>query len=111
MCTSNGCIVSYEPHVELVMTVFKTQDASLLISLENFLTLLPTTACTKVVLQEAAYRLASTDTETYHWLLTKAPTLAAELDMLQFLIESADSEQSSIKIDPRIDPRKAKNYD
>jgi hypothetical protein len=81
MCASKSCELDYEIHVELAVTVFKTQNKVLVDSLKNFLTVLANPKCIERVLIAAIYQLAETDPEICRWLLRNSSYLEPELDL------------------------------
>ena len=59
---------TYDIHLELAIDVFKSQNPTLIISLKNFLTVLPNAKCVEDVLTAAIYKLAKTEPETCRWI-------------------------------------------
>ncbi|MDP8964713.1 MAG: hypothetical protein M3O33_12155 [Cyanobacteriota bacterium] len=51
MCLSN----THEPHLELAIDVFKSQNPALVISLKDFLTVLPNPKCVEFVIRLKVY--------------------------------------------------------
>jgi hypothetical protein len=92
MCKSASCESYYESHVELAVAVFKTQNQKLVISLKNFLTLLPSPQCLEEVLKSAVCQAAVTDSETCRWILSHASSMEPELDLRHFLMESVTAQ-------------------
>lgn len=70
-------------HVELAIDVFKTQNPALLISLKDFLTVLPNPKCVEEVLTAAIYQLAETDPDACCWLLRNSCYLEPEVDLVE----------------------------
>ncbi|HEY9823742.1 MAG TPA: hypothetical protein V6D35_23660 [Candidatus Sericytochromatia bacterium] len=85
MCLSN----SYEPHIGLAIDVFKTQNPALLISLKDFLTVLPNPKCVEEVLVAAIYQLAETDIEACRWILRNSYYLEPEVDLVELTMNLA----------------------
>jgi hypothetical protein len=85
MCLSN----SYEPHIGLAIDVFKTQNPALLISLKDFLTVLPNPKCVEEVLVAAIYQLAETDIDACRWLLRNCYYLEPEVDLVELTMNLA----------------------
>jgi len=77
---------SREPHVELAIDVFKTQNPALMISLKDFLTVLPNAKCVEEVLTVAFYQLAETDPDICRWLLRNSDYLSPELDLVEVAV-------------------------
>ncbi len=77
MCLSNA----NELHLDLAIDVFKTRNPALVISLKDFLTVLPNPKCVEEVLTAAVYQLAETDSDTCRWLLRNPQYLEPELDL------------------------------
>ncbi len=74
---------THEPHVELAVDVFKTQNPALVISLKDFLTVLPNPKCVEEVLKEAIYQLAEIDPNACRWLFRNSCYLEPELDLVE----------------------------
>lgn len=72
---------THEPHVGLAVDVFRTQTPALVLSLKDFLTVLPNPQCIEAVLTEAIYQLAETDLEAFRWLLRNSSYLEPEVDL------------------------------
>lgn len=72
---------THEPHIELAVDVFRTKTPALVISLKNFLTVLPNPQCIEAVLTEAIYQLAETDLDAFRWLLSNSSYLEPEVDL------------------------------
>jgi hypothetical protein len=85
MCLSN----SYEPHIGLAIDVFKTQNPALLISLKDFLTVLPNPKCVEEVLVAAIYQLAETDIDACRWILRNSYYLEPEVDLVELTMNLA----------------------
>ena len=85
MCLSN----SYEPHIGLSIDVFKTQNPALVISLKDFLTVLPNPKCVEEVLVTAIYQLAETDTDACRWILRNSYYLEPEVDLVELTMNLA----------------------
>ncbi|WP_016876306.1 hypothetical protein [Chlorogloeopsis fritschii] len=79
MCISS----SREANVELAVDVFKAQNPALIISLKNFLTVLPNSLCIEEVLTAAIYGLSESDPDTCSWILNNFCYLEPELDLLK----------------------------
>lgn len=80
----NTCLAeTYAIHLELAIDVFKTQSPALVISLKNFLTVLPNPQCVEDVLTVAIYKLAKTDPDTCRWVLRNAYYLKPEVDLVE----------------------------
>lgn len=88
MCASKSCELDYETHIELAVTVFKTQNKVLVDALKNFLKVLPSPKCVERVLIAAIYQLAETDPEICRWLLLNPSYLEPELDLVKLAKES-----------------------
>lgn len=74
---------TYDIHLELAIDVFKSQNPTLIISLKNFLTVLPNAKCVEDVLTAAIYKLAKTEPETCRWILRNSFYLKPEVDLLE----------------------------
>lgn len=85
MCVSEA----YESHIEIAVDVFKARDRASLQSLKDFLTVLPTPKCIEEVLAEAIYRLVETDPDASRWLLQNPSYLMPELDLVEWVRQSA----------------------
>lgn len=70
-------------NVELAVDVFKTQDPALVISLKNFLTVLPDPKCVGDVLTAAIYGLSEADPDACRWILSNFSYLEPELDLVK----------------------------
>ncbi len=77
MCLSK----SNEPHVELAIDVFKTRSKALVLSLKDFLTVLPNPKCVEDVLTAAIYQLAESDPDACRWVLRNSHYLEPEIDL------------------------------
>ena len=71
-------------HLELAVDVFKSQNPALIISLKNFLTVLPNPQCVEDVLTAAIYVLAKTEPEACRWILRNSYYLNPEVDLVEF---------------------------
>jgi predicted transcriptional regulator len=80
---------THEPHVGLAVDVFRTQTPALVLSLKDFLTVLPNHQCVQAVLTEAIYQLAETDLEAFRWLLRNSTYLEPEIDLSEVAINLA----------------------
>lgn len=78
-----------EPHVELAIDVFKTQNPALVISLKDFLTVLPNAKYVEEVLKAAIYQLAETDPNACRWLMRNSYYLMPELDLVEVAMKLA----------------------
>ncbi len=87
MCLPN----TREPHIELAIDVFKSQNPILLISLKDFLTVLPNPKCVEEVLTAALYQLAETDSDACRWILRNSHYLEPELDIAAVAIQLAST--------------------
>jgi hypothetical protein len=85
MCLSN----SYEPHIGLAIDVFKTQNPALVISLKDFLTVLPNPKCVEEVLLTAIYQLAETDIDACRWILRNSYYLEPEVYLVELTMNLA----------------------
>jgi len=85
MCLAN----THKLHVELAIDVFKTQNPALVISLKDFLTVLPNPKCIEEVLTEALYQLAETNPDACCWLLRNFSYLEPELDIAETVMQLA----------------------
>lgn len=85
MCLAN----THKLHVELAIDVFKTQNPALVISLKDFLTVLPNPKCIEEVLTEALYQLAETNPDACCWLLRNFSYLEPELDIAETVMHLA----------------------
>lgn len=79
MCLAN----TYDPHLEIAVDVFKSQNAALLIALKDFLTVLPNPKCVEEVLTAAIYQLAKTDPDACRWVLRNSSYLKPEVDLVE----------------------------
>jgi len=86
MCISNS---TCKPHVELAIDVFKTQTPTLVNSLKDFFTALPSPKCVEEILATALYQLADTDPEACRWLLRHPHYLKPELDLVELATQFA----------------------
>lgn len=75
---------TYDIHLELTVDVFKSQNPALIISLKNFLTVLPNPKCVEDVLTAAIYMLARSEPEACRWILRNAYYLKPEVDLVEF---------------------------
>lgn len=75
---------TYDIHLELALDVFKSQNPALIISLKNFLTVLPNPQCVEDVLTAAIYTLAKTEPEACRWILRNSYYLKPEVDLVEF---------------------------
>lgn len=80
---------THEPHVGLAVDVFRTQTPALVISLKDFLTVLPNPQCVQAVLTEAIYQLAETDIDAFRWLLRNSTYLEPEIDLNEVAMNMA----------------------
>lgn len=80
---------TYDIHLELAVDVFKSQNPALVISLKNFLTVLPTPKCVEDVLTAAIYKLAKTEPEACRWILRNSYYLKPEVDLVEFTSQLA----------------------
>src|SRR4028118_1003588 len=85
MCLSN----SYEPHIGLAIDVFKTQNPALVISLKDFLLVLPNPKCVEEVLVTAIYQLAETDIDACRWILRNSCYLEPEVYLVELTMHLA----------------------
>ena len=74
---------TYDIHLELAVDVFKSQNPALVISLKNFLTVLPNPKCVEDVLTAAIYNLAKTEPEACRWILRHSYYLKPEVDLVE----------------------------
>jgi hypothetical protein len=80
----NTCLAqTYAIHLELAIDVFKTQSPALVISLKNFLMVLPNPQCIEDVLTTAIYKLAKTNPDTCRWILRNSYYLKPEVDLVE----------------------------
>jgi hypothetical protein len=79
MCLSN----THEPHLELAIDVLKSQNPALVISLKDFLTVLPNPKCVEEVLIAAIYQLAEVAPDACRWILRNSSYLEPELDLVE----------------------------
>ncbi len=79
MCLLN----THEPHIDIALDVFKTQNLALMFSLKDFLTVLPNPKCVEEVLTAAVYQLAETDPDACRWLIRNSYYLEPELDLVE----------------------------
>lgn len=75
---------TYDIHLELAVDVFKSQNPALIISLKNFLTVLPNPQCVEDVLMAGIYTLAKTEPEACRWILRNSYYLKPEVDLVEF---------------------------
>lgn len=75
---------TYDIHLELAVDVFKSQNPTLIISLKNFLTVLPNPKCVEDVLMAGIYTLAKTEPEACRWILRNSYYLKPEVDLVEF---------------------------
>lgn len=75
---------TYDIHLELTVDVFKSQNPALIISLKNFLTVLPNPKCVEDVLTAAIYMLARSEPEACRWILRNSYYLKPEVDLVEF---------------------------
>ena len=75
---------TYDIHLELAVDVFKSQNPALIISLKNFLTVLPNPQCVEDVLTAAIYTLAKIEPEACRWILRNSYYLKPEVDLVEF---------------------------
>ncbi len=85
MCLSN----THEPHLELAIDVFKSQNPALVISLKDFLTVLPNPKCVEEVLIAAIYQLAEVAPDACRWIWRNSYYLEPELDLVELTISLA----------------------
>jgi hypothetical protein len=74
---------TYDIHLELALDVFRSQNPALIISLKNFLTVLPNDKCVEDVLTAAIYKLAKTEPEACRWVLRNSFYLKPEVDLVE----------------------------
>lgn len=74
---------AYDIHLELAIDVFRSQNPALIISLKNFLTVLPNAKCVEDVLTAAIYKLAKTEPDTCRWVLRNSFYLKPEVDLVE----------------------------
>ena len=86
MCISNS---TCKPHIELAIDVFKTQTPTLVSSLKDFFTALPSPKCVEEILATALYQLADTDPDACRWLLRHPHYLKPELDLVELATQFA----------------------
>lgn len=82
---------SHETHIELAIDVFKARSKALVLSLKDFLTVLPTPKCVEEVLTVAIYQLAEKDPDACRWLLRHAYCLEPEIDLVELATKLASS--------------------
>lgn len=76
------CLVNtHEPHIELAIDVFKTRSKALVLSLKDFLTVLPNPKCVEEVLTAAIYQLAEIDPDACRWIVRNSRYLEPEVDL------------------------------
>lgn len=85
MCLSN----THEPHLELAIDVLKSQNPALVISLKDFLTVLPNPKCVEEVLIAAIYQLAEVAPDACRWILRNSSYLEPELDLVELTMSLA----------------------
>lgn len=85
MCLSHAT----DHYIELALDVFKTKKPSLVISLKDFLTVLPNPKCVEEVLIAAIYQLAEADSDACRWLLSNSDYLEPEVDLNELMINLA----------------------
>jgi hypothetical protein len=85
MCLSN----THEPHLELAIDVFKSQNPALVVSLKDFLTVLPNPKCVEEVLIAAIYQLAEVAPDACRWILRNSYYLEPELDLVELTMSLA----------------------
>lgn len=86
----NMCLSHHtDTHIELAISVFKTKNIALLVSLKDFLTVLPSPKCVEEVLITAIYQLAETDSNACRWLLRNAYYLEPEVDLTELTMNVA----------------------
>ncbi|HEY9904779.1 MAG TPA: hypothetical protein V6D43_20465 [Candidatus Sericytochromatia bacterium] len=85
MCLSN----THEPHLELAIDVLKSQNPALVISLKDFLTVLPNPKCVEEVLIGAIYQLAEVAPDACRWILRNSYYLEPELDLVELTMSLA----------------------
>jgi hypothetical protein len=86
------CLLNnHETHIELAVDVFKTQDPALVLSLKDFLTVLPNPKCVEEVLTTAIYQLAEIDPNACRWLFRHSCYLEPELDLVEVAMKLAFS--------------------
>lgn len=104
MCVSS----TYEQHVGLAVDVFKAQNPALVISLKDFLTVLPSPKCVEQVLAAAIYQLAETEPDACRWVLRNPDYLMPELDLVDlarnFARTSLESQGFVLEQDFRLEP-------
>lgn len=82
---------SHETHIELAIDVFKARSKALVLSLKDFLTVLPTPKCVEDVLTAAIYLLAERDPDACRWLLRHAYCLEPEIDLVELATKLAST--------------------
>jgi hypothetical protein len=87
MCLLN----SHKPHVDLAVDVFKTRNPALVLSLKDFLTVLPNPKFIEEVLTIALYQLAEIDPDACRWLLRNSSYLEPELDLVEVAMKFAST--------------------
>jgi hypothetical protein len=68
-------------HTEVALDVFKAKNPALVISVKNFLKVLPTPQAIEQVLKEAICELAEVDPDACCWLVHNSLLLMPELDL------------------------------
>ena len=88
--TVSMCLLNtYEPHIDIAVDVFKTQNPALVSSLKDFLTVLPNPKSVEEVLTAALYQLAEIDSDSCRWLFRNPSYLEPELDLAEVAMKFA----------------------
>lgn len=85
MCLLN----TYEPHIDIAVDVFKSQNPALMFSLKDFLTVLPNPKSVEEVLTAALYQLAEIDSDACRWMFRNSCYLEPELDLVEVAMKFA----------------------
>jgi hypothetical protein len=85
----------YQCYIEIAVDVFKAKSPSLINSLKDFLTCLPSPKAIELVLAITIYHLAETDPLVCRWILQHPDYLMPELDLVALAIQTIFSKLES----------------
>jgi hypothetical protein len=75
-------------HVSLAFDVLKTQDANLVCSLRDFLSVIPSSKSIELILIKAIYQLVENHPESSHWILTNPTYLLPQFDLVHWALNT-----------------------
>jgi hypothetical protein len=75
-------------HVSLAFDVLKTQDANLVCSLRDFLSVIPSSKSIELILIKAIYQLVENHPESSQWILTNPNYLMPQFDLVHWALNT-----------------------